>query len=191
MSIPAHSQQFQTESAVVETCNAVALAELADEEASILRGQCIAATQAYIQNVSNRSLSSQEFDQTLANLVVVLANILFNPQCVVESEVARAIALTNAAANDPEQQAQIQLIYETVNACDFVVTAAIFSPTAESLNGGSGGPSGGNGVSVSPSLPPAGNEEPETPPTPPEDNGPPKPPGDGTGTPTPPVASAS
>lgn len=141
MSIPAYSQQFQTESAIVEICHEVALAELADEEASLLRGQCLGATQAYIQNVSSRGLSSEEFDQTLANLVVALANILFNPQCVVESEVAQAIAMTNAAAIDPEQQAQIQLIYETVNACDFVITAAIFTPNAQSLNGGTGSPS--------------------------------------------------
>lgn len=141
MSIPAYSQQFQTEAAVVETCTAVALAELEDEDASLLRGQCIAATQAYILDVSNRGLSDQEFDQNLANLVVVLANILFRPDCIIESEVAQAIALANASARDPEQQAQIRLIYETVNACDFVITAAIFTPNDDGLDGDSGTPS--------------------------------------------------
>jgi hypothetical protein len=141
MSIPSYSQQFRTETAVVEICTEVALAELAEEDESVLRGQCLGATQAYIQDVSNRGLSTQDFDQTLADLVVELANILFKPECVVESEVAQAIAMTDAAAIDPEQQAQIQLIYETVNACDFVITAAIFTPNAQSLNGGTGSPS--------------------------------------------------
>jgi hypothetical protein len=52
--------------------------------------------------------------------------------------VAQAIALANASANDVNQQAQIRLIYDTVNACDFVVTASIFTPNAQSLVGDSG-----------------------------------------------------
>src|SRR5215217_4356602 len=48
MSIPAHSQQFQLESAVVDTCTAVALAEINDENRSTLRGQCLDATRSYL-----------------------------------------------------------------------------------------------------------------------------------------------
>jgi len=155
MSMPAHSQQFQTESAVLEICSEVALDELDGDESSLLRGQCVAATGLYLQDVSNRGLSDGEFDQVLANLVVVLADILFNPNCMIESEVAQAIALANASANDPEQQAQIQLIFETVNTCDFLVTAAIFSPDLDSLGSDSDSDSGSGSRSGtgSPTLP--------------------------------------
>lgn len=153
VSVPAQAQQFKTESAVLEICSEVALAALDGDVSSLLRGQCIEATGLYLQDVSNRGLSEGEFDQVLANLVVVLADILFNPNCVIESEVAQAIALANASANDPEQQAQIQLIFETVNTCDFLVTAAIFSPDPESLSSDSDSNTANRSGTGSPSLP--------------------------------------
>lgn len=139
--LPVSAQQFAAESAVVSTCTTVAMAESSDDGAdNALRGQCIAATLAYINDIGGRGLGAGEFDQAIADLVVVLAEIMFTPRCTVESEVAQAIALANASTNDVEQQAQIRLVYETVNACDFVVTAAIFTPNAQSLVGESGSP---------------------------------------------------
>jgi hypothetical protein len=139
--VPAQSQQFQDEAAVVDACTVVALAEISDIDTVSVRGQCISATQAYLTAISSRGLSVGEFDQAISNLVIVLAGILFTPECVIESEVAKAIALANSASNDPQQRAQIRLVYDTVNECDFVITAAFFTPNAVSATTGSG-PSG-------------------------------------------------
>lgn len=139
--VPAQSQQFQEEAAVVDACTVVALAEMSDNDTASVRGQCISATQAYLTAISGRGLSVGEFDQEISNLVVLLAEILFTPDCIIESEVAQAIALANSASNDPQQRAQIRLVYDTVNECDFVITAAFFTPNVVSATTGSG-PSG-------------------------------------------------
>ncbi|MFK4809957.1 hypothetical protein N8A98_17590 [Devosia neptuniae] len=132
------AQEFSTRDAVVSVCKDVVRMER-DEQVS-QNGACIGATAQYL-SVLQRA-PGIDFDQSVADLVVDLTNLLFTPFCRVESEVAVAIRLAGQSARTDAQQAQIRLIYQTVNACDFVVTAAIATPNNDSLfsGGDSDGP---------------------------------------------------
>ncbi|MEO8683577.1 MAG: hypothetical protein ABI414_01920 [Devosia sp.] len=123
---PAMAQQVPSQNNVRDICRDVAFAELDNGDANPLRGQCIAITEGYLTNVLQNTPPAA-LDQTLSDLVVVLANLLFTPECRVGSEIAQAIAITSLAATDPEQEAQIDLIYQTVKACDFAITAGIIT----------------------------------------------------------------
>lgn len=132
------AQQFSTRGAVIDVCKDVVRAER-DEQVS-QNGACVSATADYLTFLQRAP--GIDFDQSVADLVVDLTNLLFTPFCRVESEIAVAIRLASLSARTDAQQAQIRLIYQTVNACDFVVTAAIATPSGgDSLFGG--GDSGG------------------------------------------------
>ncbi|GLQ57934.1 hypothetical protein [Devosia nitrariae] len=94
-------------------------------------GACLAVTDSYLRFVKGQQAPVR--DRLLADLVAELSHLLFLPNCRIESEIAKAILMASSAADDAEQRAQIELIYQTVNACDFVVTAAIATPNRVSL----------------------------------------------------------
>lgn len=126
------AQEFSTRGEVVSICKDVVRMER-DEQVS-QNGGCIAATAQYLSFLQRAP--GVDFDQSVADLVVDLTNLLFTPFCRVESEVAVAIRLVSQSARNDAQQAQIHLIYQTVNACDFVVTAAIATPSNDSFFSG-------------------------------------------------------
>lgn len=129
MAAPAQSQQIQSKGDVIDICRNVALNEMtAGDDQSIVRGLCINATLNYISVLQASGLTVPQFDQSVGDLVADLANLLFTPDCRLESEIAEAIYLSSSASRDAAQQKQITLIYQTVRACDFVVTAAIATP---------------------------------------------------------------
>jgi hypothetical protein len=131
------AQQFLTRDPVIDICKDVARMER-DEQTS-QSGACVGATADYLSALQRAP--GVDYDQSVADLVVDLTNILFTPFCRVESEVAQAIRMASLSAHNDAQQAQIHLIYLTVKACDFVVTAAIATPSNDSLI--SGGDSNG------------------------------------------------
>ena len=134
---PAAAQQFTTQAAVLDICSQVAQLELDVDQENVLRGQCVGATQEFLVAAANVAPSQEALDQVIANLVVGLTEIMFTPACRVESEIALAISEASAASQDVEQQAQIYTISQTVRACDFIVTAAIFTPNIQRLGGDS------------------------------------------------------
>lgn len=115
---------------VVDVCSQVARTERL-ELTSEPNGACLAATDSHLSFIEGQQVPVR--DQMLADLVVELSNLLFLPNCRIESEIAQAILMARNAAGDAEQRAQIELIYQTVNACDFVVTAAIATPNPVAL----------------------------------------------------------
>ena len=133
--VPAFAQEAPNFAPVVKQCQEVALAELQSDYAnSPLRGQCIAATGAYLTTIVAAGLTPEVLDQTISDFVVSLSEILFTPECVPESEVAQAISLASQRTVDDEQSAQIRLIYQTLNACDFVVAASILTTRQNGLS---------------------------------------------------------
>lgn len=137
---PGYSQTA-SHGTVVSVCSEVADAER--DEQNALRGQCLAATSSFLDGLRNAQLSLAAFDQSISDLVVDLTDLLFTPLCVRQSEVAQAIALANAQVENPEQKAQILLIYQTVTNCDFGITAAVSTPVPNTFPPASlvGGPS--------------------------------------------------
>lgn len=124
---PTLAQDFGAHQSVIEQCALVA----AEEQRSYttldhaLRGLCIRATADYLTTLAGAGLSPEEFGTELAALVVDLTNLLHERTCLPESEIAQAIRLASAASEDPEQEAQILLISQTVSTCDFGATAAL------------------------------------------------------------------
>lgn len=143
MTPAAFSQQTQSFAPVFEECRAVALAELQEGvEGNPLRGRCIAATSNYLAVVLSSGAPPAVIDQTISDLVVSLTTILFTPQCVTQSEVAQAIDLTADSAVDDQQAAQIRLISQTLNRCEFVITASILTTRDNSFSSSSSTVSG-------------------------------------------------
>jgi hypothetical protein len=115
---------------VVEICSDVARLERGRPSGEP-HGACVGATGAYLQSIA--SVPPDERGQLVADLVVDLSNILFVPECEVGSEIADAISLAGQLAPDAQQAVQVNLIFDTVNACDFVVTAAIATSNSGSF----------------------------------------------------------
>lgn len=110
---------------VISICRQVALEEVAaDGDGHRLEGQCVGATGLYLSAIS-RTLPEDEFNSSIADLVVALAELLLTPECVLESEIVEATLLARSQSTDPFQQEQLLLIANTLNACDFAITAAI------------------------------------------------------------------
>jgi hypothetical protein len=124
--MPVMAQSVSIQEDVIEICHRVVDAEKSNDEESSLRGQCILATAAYLDNLSTSS--APPFDQPIADLVVALAELLYVPDCPPESEIPQAIALANARVSDPDQQEQIQLIVLAADSCDLGVTGSLGPP---------------------------------------------------------------
>ena len=127
LATPVVAQNLSQQRAVVEQCALVAAEEVRAENTQdhALRGFCINATGAYLISLQAASLSAEDFGTQLATLVVDLTELLNVRQCQLESEIAQAIMMVSAVAQDPEQEAQIVLISQTVSSCDFGITAAV------------------------------------------------------------------
>jgi hypothetical protein len=127
-SMPVLAQSVSTQEHVIEICQRVVEAERSrnDQETSSVRGQCILATAAYLDALSRTGVSP--LDEPIADLVVALAELLYLPDCPLESEIPQAIAMANARVTDPDRQEQILLIVHAGETCDFGITAAMLPP---------------------------------------------------------------
>jgi hypothetical protein len=123
---PGMAQTASTRGEVVSICADVAESER--EERFALRGQCIVATTQYLDVVRVSEDTAAERDQAISDLVADLTQLLFTPDCVELSEVAQAIAMASADIEDPDQRAQVLLIYQMIDNCEFGVTAAVVTP---------------------------------------------------------------
>src|SRR5690554_4561974 len=105
---PASAQQSITMDAVTEVCSRVAESERANElNSHPLRGLCLEATFEFVAGAIASS-PVEDADAIFADLVIDLANIMLNDQCLLLSEIAEAIVFVSAAVVDPEQSEQIE-----------------------------------------------------------------------------------
>ena len=123
---PVSAQSVSVQEDVVEICHRTVEAEKSSEEDPPLRGQCILATAGYLDNLAKSSVSP--LDERIADLAVGLAELLYVPDCMRESEIPQAIELANSRVTDLDQQEQILLIVVALESCDFGVTAALAPP---------------------------------------------------------------
>ena len=134
IAVPVSAQQIVSIDDVVEVCERVAQSELAAQsdnsiDSHPLRGFCISATVAFV-NASIASLPLDDADPLLSDLVIDLAGLVLNDDCLLLSEVSEAIVIAGGALVDPEQRAQVLLIADTVRNCEVFAVAAI-GPTPQ------------------------------------------------------------
>ena len=96
-----------------------------DQADRIHAGQCVAATSEYLAYLLSQATSERG---TLVSALVVDLAILLQDRCKLDSEIAEAIRLAAAYVEDKKQGAQILLVADTVQQCDYTRTASILTP---------------------------------------------------------------
>ncbi|MEQ1771107.1 MAG: hypothetical protein ABL879_14835 [Devosia sp.] len=109
---------------VITTCTPVIDGEYRGDET--LRGQCIAATQAFVTYIAGPP-AQENAGQTAADLVFELAKLYQDGQVCLDhpTELPDAIALALPLSADEDQRALIQSISETIRSCQTIETGAL------------------------------------------------------------------
>lgn len=114
---------------VVDLCATVAANQEAGDSST--DGQCVSAVEALLTDAQGEIGSQVALDETVADLVVRLAELAAaDGVCnAFDTEIAEAIRAAAEFSSSPEQQAQIEEIAATVGDCEIGATAAINGPT--------------------------------------------------------------
>ena len=90
-------------------------------------GLCVGKTQSFLTTLAASKPSSAVLDQTVADLVVQLATLASEDKTCnkFDTEIAAAIKLASTYSTDPDQQAQLIEISQTVGSCTNFSTAAL------------------------------------------------------------------